>query len=114
MDSRTIEQKDEFLSITIGGPEAAETPIKRRMRRPATPAEKKIRLDTHKLHVLCLLLHYFGRNHWCNDVTLQRALRRMIRVSSRLIDKLNPDLHSIQLQRSRIFKEALAKLVEIW
>ena len=36
-------------------------------RRPATPAERKAKLEVHKMHVLCLLAHVHLRNHWCND-----------------------------------------------
>ena len=36
-------------------------------RRPATLAERKVKLEVHKMHVLCLLAHVHLRNHWCND-----------------------------------------------
>ena len=45
--------------------EAAEN--QSRKRKPATAAERKLRLVIHKMHVLCLLAHVHLRNHWCND-----------------------------------------------
>lgn len=36
-------------------------------RKPITQAEKKLRVDIHKMHLLCLLFHVHVRNHWCND-----------------------------------------------
>ena len=36
-------------------------------KRPATSAERKLKLEIHKMHVLCLLAHVYLRNHWCND-----------------------------------------------
>ncbi|KAL8956638.1 MAG: hypothetical protein Q9193_005894 [Seirophora villosa] len=39
-------------------------------RKPLTALEKKMRLDVHKVHFLCLLYHVHVRNHWCNDQNL--------------------------------------------
>ncbi|KAL8992264.1 MAG: hypothetical protein Q9188_007626 [Gyalolechia gomerana] len=36
-------------------------------RKPLTAAERKLRLEIHKVHLLCLLSHVHLRNHWCND-----------------------------------------------
>lgn len=36
-------------------------------RRQATSAERKIKLEIHKMHLLCLLAHVHLRSHWCND-----------------------------------------------
>ena len=36
-------------------------------RKPATAAEKKIRLEVHRMHLLSLLVHIHLRNYWCND-----------------------------------------------
>ena len=36
-------------------------------RKPLSAAEKQIRLNVHKMHLLCLLSHIHLRNHWCND-----------------------------------------------
>lgn len=33
---------------------------------PVTAAERRIRLEVHKMHLLCLLMHIHLRNHWCN------------------------------------------------
>ena len=43
-------------------------------RKPVTAAEKKIRLDVHKVHLLCLLAHVNIRNGWCNDDSVQVRL----------------------------------------
>lgn len=36
-------------------------------RRPLNAVERKLRLDVHKMHLLCLLSPVHLRNHWCND-----------------------------------------------
>jgi xeroderma pigmentosum group C-complementing protein len=40
-------------------------------RRPITAVERKLRLEAHKMHLLCLLYHVFLRNSWCNDLETQ-------------------------------------------
>ena len=60
--------KDDSLSLVLGGDTKSASPdTKSRKRKPATAAERKLRLEIHKLHVLCLLAHVHLRNHWCND-----------------------------------------------
>jgi xeroderma pigmentosum group C-complementing protein len=61
---------DEMLQITLEQePEQRKRVIQRR--KPLTVAERKIRLDVHKSHLLCLLGHVHLRNLWCNDEELQ-------------------------------------------
>ena len=43
-------------------------------RKPVTAAEKKIRLEVHKMHLLSLLAHIYKRNYWCNDQEVQVCL----------------------------------------
>lgn len=33
--------------------------------------KKKLRLEIHKLYILCLLMHVYIRNAWCNDTKTQ-------------------------------------------
>lgn len=44
------------------------TPMKRK---PVTKAEKQVRLEIHKIHLLSLLFYVHLRNHWCNDSDVQ-------------------------------------------
>jgi xeroderma pigmentosum group C-complementing protein len=105
--------ESENLELVLG-----ETPRKtvrrRRARKPATSAEKKARLVIHKLHLLSLLYHGFLRNHWCNDASIQKKLRDTRIIPSKSILKLHSDPSSIQLQRSRIFREGLDAVLEAW
>lgn len=61
---------DETLQITL---DQQSDPGKKRAprRKPITAAEKRLRLDVHKVHVLCLLAHVDLRNRWCNDQQVQ-------------------------------------------
>lgn len=57
---------DETLQITLNQePQKQKRTVQRR--KPVTAAEKKLRLDVHKAHLLCLLAHVALRNRWCND-----------------------------------------------
>lgn len=57
---------DETLQIIIDKePEPKKKTAPRR--KPVTATEKKLRLDIHKTHLLCLLAHVNLRNRWCND-----------------------------------------------
>lgn len=61
---------DEPLQITLDQKEDNTKRIVSR-RKPVTGAEKKLRLEIHKIHILCLLGHVHIRNLWCNDEPLQ-------------------------------------------
>lgn len=61
---------EEPLQITFG-PGSKETKKVVRRHKPLSAAQKKLRLDIHKAHVLCLLCHVDLRNRWCNDSGLQ-------------------------------------------
>jgi hypothetical protein len=60
---------DEPLQITLGQQQDQKRRVVRR--KPVTAAERKIRLDVHKTHLLCLLSHVQRRNLWCNDEEVQ-------------------------------------------
>lgn len=74
--ARTIVQQDSperdreperELNLVLGQSDheaRRSTPVKRK---PVTKAEKQVRLEIHKMHLLCLLYFVHLRNHWCND-----------------------------------------------
>lgn len=69
---REEELKD--ISIVIGDrkPSAqAKNTVKRRV---VTATDRKLRLNIHKMHLLCLLYHCYVRNSWCNDRVSQASL----------------------------------------
>lgn len=66
------DSKDELsLEIRLDRGTGLDKTPKIQRRKPVTGAEKKMRLDVHKTHLLCLLAHVSIRNHWCNDIDLQ-------------------------------------------
>lgn len=55
-------------------------------RKVLTAVEKKLRLDLHKVHLLCLLYHVHLRNHWCNDQNVHVRSQSLEFVPDRLRD----------------------------
>lgn len=37
------------------------------VRRVITAVDRRIRLEIHKMHILCLLIHVYQRSRWCNN-----------------------------------------------
>jgi xeroderma pigmentosum group C-complementing protein len=63
--------ENETLTFIIGGHEETKSKQVTQRRKAMTGAERKVRLDVHKMHLLCLLVHVQLRNHWCNDPQVQ-------------------------------------------
>ncbi|KAJ5773255.1 hypothetical protein N7457_008151 [Penicillium paradoxum] len=95
---------DGMLQITLEQePDKRKKAIQRR--KPLTGAERKIRLDVHKAHILCLLGHIRLRNMWCNDEELQEFLKKML--PRKVIALLHPDENKPQYSRSTTFMDGL-------
>ncbi|RJE18382.1 DNA repair protein [Aspergillus sclerotialis] len=102
---------EESLQITFG-PGTKETKKVVRRHKPLSAAEKKLRLDIHKAHVLCLLRHVDLRNRWCNDSELQDLLMPML--SRRTIALLNPRENQEKFTRSTEFMNGLNEAADIF
>jgi xeroderma pigmentosum group C-complementing protein len=66
--------EDALLEIRLDKNAGKEAAPRIQRRKPVTGLEKKMRLDVHKAHLLCLIAHVYIRNHWCNDVGLQVSI----------------------------------------
>lgn len=119
------------LNIVIGGDDYANQSKNVFQRRPMTSAEKKQRLEIHKMHLLTLMIHVHSRNHWCNDENVHVCpfLKTKIRLivvseangvkealnnflSSRTASYLDPSETNSQFQRSRSFIDGLSQAGE--
>ncbi|KAF3909766.1 hypothetical protein AA313_de0210288 [Arthrobotrys entomopaga] len=72
------------------------------VRNGPTPVERKIRLEVHKLHVLCLLAHNHYRSQLCNDKKTQKYLLPIL--DKRVIAELNDNSY----QQSKVFRQGLS------
>lgn len=81
----SVEDRTEDLDLVLD--DAAPSPARRARTRvkPLTAAERKLRLEIHKMHLLCLLSHVDLRNEWCNDNKLLVRFRCLINVEMAMI-----------------------------
>ena len=59
------------LDLVIGGRDLGSAKHHTPRRKADSAVEKKMRLEVHKTHLLCLLAHIQLRNRWCEDVEVQ-------------------------------------------
>ncbi|KAI5778403.1 hypothetical protein EDC01DRAFT_712675, partial [Geopyxis carbonaria] len=81
-------------------------------RRKITAVERRIRLETHKMHMICLMQHVALRNRWCNDSEVQRNLRPLMPKES--YDKIHHNPRDQQFRRSKLFLEGLQETVDVF
>ncbi|KAL8762920.1 MAG: hypothetical protein Q9184_001142 [Pyrenodesmia sp. 2 TL-2023] len=79
-------------------------------RKVLTAVEKKLRVDLHKVHLLCLLYHVHLRNHWCNDQNVHQILYH--RLPKQVVSLLNPDDTLPQFRQDEAFREGLRKAMQ--
>ena len=70
-------EEPQNLSIDLGGDKSQPRRQERAKKKPVTAAEKKLRLEVHKMHLCSLLVHVYIRNHWCNDLKLHVSVVMM-------------------------------------
>ena len=100
------------LEIDLSRPVATGGRPSIQKRKQATSSEKKTRLDVHKWHLLCLLLHGHYRSKWCDADMVQKLLKPLI--PRKLISLLHTDENKPQYQRNHSFNEAIKDICEIW
>ncbi|EPY50418.1 DNA repair protein Rhp41 [Schizosaccharomyces cryophilus OY26] len=76
-----------------------------------TAADRKIRLQIHQMHLLCLTYHLCIRNSWCNDKVLKNLARF---VPPGIKASLHCSPQKSQMIRNKSFHQALVALTEIW
>ncbi|KAI5199921.1 Rad4-domain-containing protein [Aureobasidium subglaciale] len=103
---------DEFgdISLEISTKQAQKRAIAKR--KPATTAEKLLRLEAHEAHLLFLLFHVHVRNAWCNMPEVQNKLKTLLMPD--IVSLLNPDQSLIQFGQSEQFLTGLQKAVFVW
>lgn len=81
-------------------------------RKPVGPAERKLRLEVHKAHLICLLAHLSCRNRWCETESVQAILKPL--VPRRVTALLHVDESEPQYQRSYSFTKGIEEVCSIW
>jgi xeroderma pigmentosum group C-complementing protein len=81
-------------------------------RRAITGLEKSLRLEVHKVHILCLLSHVSRRNDWCNDLDVHKSLKVLL--DRKMIQFLNPPETLSQFGRTDSLKRGLEMVSTMW
>ncbi|KAI5849871.1 hypothetical protein BZA05DRAFT_474874 [Tricharina praecox] len=104
------EPKSAMLELILTEPSSKN--IDTTARRKITAMDRRIRLETHKLHLLCLLSHVNLRNRWCNIEEVQENLRPLL--PDKVYDKLHHDPTDQQFRRSKMFTDGLKEAVTVF
>ncbi|KAK5452923.1 hypothetical protein LTS15_007071 [Exophiala xenobiotica] len=81
-------------------------------RKPVGPGERKLRLEVHKAHLVCLLAHLECRNRWCEAESVQSVLKPLI--PRKVTALLHVDESQPQYQRSHSFTKGIEEVCSIW
>jgi len=81
-------------------------------KRVVTKEERALRLQTHKIHVLCLLSYVDRRNDWCNDSGIQASLKPLL--SKKMLTYLRPKSDLSQFGRTESLKRGLEDVARMW
>lgn len=81
-------------------------------RRVVSKAEKVTRVETHKMHVLCLLSHLDRRNNWCNDPETKASLRSLL--DKKTLNFLRPRSDLSQFGQTESLKRGLEQACVMW
>ncbi|KAB8294085.1 hypothetical protein EYC80_009539 [Monilinia laxa] len=99
------------LELTLTRPEPQRQTNTSR-RKPITQADKSLRLEIHRLHLLCLLSHVDMRNEWCNDPVVQDSLRPLL--NKKMLEFLRPREDLSQFSRADALKRGLEMVAIMW
>jgi xeroderma pigmentosum group C-complementing protein len=112
----TIYKADEdksHLELTLNRDRSdAHRVLKARRRKTITKADRILRLEVHKMHLLCLLAFFYRRNWWCNDEEIQRTLEPLI--TKKISACFNPPATYSSFGKAESIKKGLALCVEMW
>jgi xeroderma pigmentosum group C-complementing protein len=81
-------------------------------RKALNNVERALRLNVHKMHLLCLLSHVDRRNNWSNDSEVQSALKPLL--TKQMMDCLKPKESYTQFGKAESVKKGLSLVTKMW
>lgn len=82
-------------------------------RRKAIPKqEKDVRLQIHRMHLLCLLVYVERRNEWCNDLEVQRLLKPLL--TKKMLKYIRPKSDLSQFGQTNSLTNGLKDIANMW
>ncbi|RYP22440.1 hypothetical protein DL765_001652 [Monosporascus sp. GIB2] len=112
LDADPITEASNKLELDLSAPTATNPCKAVDRRKPINKAEKDRRVEIHKTHLLCLLAHVSRRNRWCNDPSVQEALRPLL--TKKMVTYLNPDQSLPQFGRTQSLKNGLQDVINMF
>ena len=115
VDIDTLPQDNEpsgDLELTLKPRTTAQLQKATPRRKVVSKAEKVLRLEAHKMHVLCLLAHLDRRNAWCNDEEVKRSLKPL--PDKKMLTFLKPRSDLSQFGRAESLKRGLEQVSVMW
>lgn len=100
------------LDLDLTAYMASLAPKKGDRRKALGREEKDRRIETHKVHLLCLLAHVELRNRWCNDPEVQDALRPLL--SRKTVGFLRPRASLNQFSRTESLRRGISEAKEVF
>ncbi|TVY35721.1 DNA repair protein [Lachnellula occidentalis] len=97
------------LTANKTGPQRPKVATRRRV---VSKAERVMRLEIHRMHILCLLSHVERRNDWCNDSEVQKSLRPLL--DKKMMAFLRPKADMSQFGRAESVKRGLEQAGIMW
>lgn len=112
MKSSDAEEDDGDLDLTLVAEKSLQKNSAATRRKALNKAERALRLNVHKMHLLCLLSHVDRRNNWSNDSEVQSILKHLL--TKQMKECLKPKESYTQFGKAESVKKGLSLLTKMW
>jgi xeroderma pigmentosum group C-complementing protein len=111
-DAKPQEEPNGDLELTLTKRPTPQRKVTATRRRVITKEERALRLQIHKMHILCLLAYADRRNDWCSDSDAQDSLKPLL--TKKMLTFLNPREDLSQFGRADSLKRGLDDVAKMW
>jgi xeroderma pigmentosum group C-complementing protein len=111
-DAKPQEEPSGDLELTLIKRPTPQRKTTATRRKVVTKEERALRLQIHKMHVLCLLAYVDRRNDWCSDSEAQSSLKPLL--TKKMLTFLRPRSDLSQFGRADSLKRGLDDVAKLW
>ncbi len=112
LKSSHAEHVDGDLDLTLVAEKASHKSSPAARRKGLNKADRSLRLNVHKMHLLCLLSHVDRRNNWSNDIEVQETLKSLL--TRQMMECLKPKESYTQFGKAESVKKGLSLVTKLW
>jgi len=112
LKSSDSEDDDGDLDLTLAAEKSPQKNSAATRRKALNKTERALRLNVHKMHLLCILSHVDRRNNWSNDSEVQRTLKYLL--TRQMIECLKPKESYTQFGKAESVKKGLSMVTKMW